>query len=89
MRSGARNAASAPISTPCSRAKVDSDYQPAWRLRLRMMNGHYPPNPALRLRISGAGGQDHWLPIAALRSMLELAQMQAQPEPPVLDRGPL
>lgn len=28
-----------------------------------MLNGHYLPNPALRLRVSGADGQEQWQPI--------------------------
>ena len=46
-----------------ARAEVHSDYQPARRLWQRMLNGHYLPNPALRLRVSGADGQEQWQPI--------------------------
>lgn len=46
-----------------ARAEAHSDYQPARRLWLRMRNGHYLPNPALRLRVPGADGQEQWLPI--------------------------
>lgn len=90
-----------------ARAEVNSDYQPARRLWQRMMNGHYLPNPALRLRVLGADGQEQWLPVYevlalpaiergngrgygrtayALREMLERAQMQAQPQPPMVMR---
>lgn len=89
-----------------ARAEVDSDYQPARRLWLRMMNGHYLPNPALCLRVPAADGQEQWLPIyevlalpaiergngrsygrmgPALRRMLELARLPAQPAPPSID----
>ncbi|WP_198970997.1 hypothetical protein [Xylophilus sp. ASV27] len=46
-----------------ARAEVDSDYRPARRLWLRMKNGHYLPNPALRLRVQDAHGQEQWLPV--------------------------
>lgn len=46
-----------------ARAEVDSDYRPARRLWLRMKNGHYLPNPALRLRVQDAHGQEQWQPV--------------------------
>lgn len=46
-----------------ARAEVESDYRPARRLWLRMRNGHYLPNPALRLRVRGEGGQEEWQPV--------------------------
>ncbi|MBS0500079.1 MAG: hypothetical protein JSR74_07065, partial [Proteobacteria bacterium] len=46
-----------------ARAEVDSDYRPARRLWLRMKNGQYLPNPALRLRVPGADGQEQWRPV--------------------------
>ncbi|QJD67600.1 AAA family ATPase [Xanthomonas campestris pv. badrii] len=46
-----------------ARAEVDSDYRPARRLWLRMRNGHYLPNPAMRLRVHDANGQQTWQPI--------------------------
>ena len=92
-----------------ARAEVDSDYRPARRLWLRMKNGQYLPNPALRLRVPSADGQEQWRPVYevlalpavergngrgwggpgdAYRSLLELAALQAQPEPPQVGRWP-
>lgn len=46
-----------------ARAELDSDYRPARRLWQRLMNGHYLPNPALRLRVLGDDGEEQWRPI--------------------------
>jgi len=46
-----------------SRTEVDSSYLPARRLWQRMRNGHYLPNPALQLRVSGAHGEQSWQPV--------------------------
>ncbi|XAH22860.1 UvrD-helicase domain-containing protein [Xylophilus sp. GW821-FHT01B05] len=46
-----------------ARAEVDSSYAPARKLWLRTRNGHYLPNPALRLRVRGADGQEEWQPV--------------------------
>jgi len=40
-----------------ARAEADSAYQPARKLWLRIRNGNYLPNPALRLRVLDAHGQ--------------------------------
>jgi hypothetical protein len=52
-----------------ARAEVDSDYRPARRLWLRMRNGHYLPNPAMRLRVHDADGQQTWQPIYAVLNL--------------------
>jgi len=46
-----------------ARAEVNSAYQPARKLWLRIRNGNYLPNPTLRLRVLDADGQQQWQPI--------------------------
>jgi len=46
-----------------ARAEVNSTYQPARKLWLRIRNGNYLPNPTLHLRVLGADGQQQWQPI--------------------------
>ena len=58
-----------------ARAEVGSAYQPARRLWLRTRNGHYLPNPALRLRVRGGDGQQSWQPV------YEVLQL------PIIERG--
>jgi len=43
-----------------ARAEVNSSYQPARKLWLRVRNGQYLPNPSLRLRVLGADGEPAW-----------------------------
>jgi hypothetical protein len=51
------------VNSVLARAEVSSTYAPARKLWLRMRNGHYLPNPAMRLRVSVAGGQQEWRPV--------------------------
>jgi len=46
-----------------ARAEVNSAYQPARKLWLRIRNGNYLPNPTLRLRVLDADSQQQWQPI--------------------------
>ncbi|MDB5969811.1 MAG: Ankyrin [Hydrocarboniphaga sp.] len=46
-----------------ARAEVQSPYQPARRLWLRTVNGHYLPNPDLQLRGSGGADAPAWRPV--------------------------
>jgi hypothetical protein len=51
------------VNSVLARAEVSSTYAPARKLWLRMRNGHYLPNPAMRLRVSVAGCQQEWRPV--------------------------
>ncbi|GBQ26917.1 UvrD-helicase domain-containing protein [Gluconacetobacter sacchari] len=46
-----------------ARAEIGSSYAPARKLWLRMRNGNYLPNPALRLRVRTRAGEEQWQPI--------------------------
>jgi len=47
-----------------ARAEVGSSYLPARKLWRRIpRNGHYMPNPQLRLRVVGVDGQEAWQPM--------------------------
>jgi hypothetical protein len=46
-----------------ARAEVESSYSPARKLWLRIANGIYMPNPALKLRVKNAQGEDVWQPL--------------------------
>jgi hypothetical protein len=46
-----------------SRNEVNSKYTPARKLWLRERQGHYVPNPELRVRVDLADGNDVWKPL--------------------------
>jgi len=48
------------FSSVLARAEIGSNYQPSRKLWLRIRNGHYLPNPNLRLRVLGANGETEW-----------------------------
>ena len=52
------------VNQVLARAEVESAYQPARRLWLRTMNGHYLPNPQLQLRKAAADAESAaWQPV--------------------------
>ena len=51
------------VNQVLARAEVHSPYLPARRLWVRTMNGHYLPNPALRLRARAGTDQPGWRPV--------------------------
>jgi hypothetical protein len=50
------------VNAVLARAEVDSQYQPARKLWLRIKNGHYLPNPNLQLRTPSAN-DSLWQPV--------------------------
>ncbi len=51
------------VNQVLARAEVQSLYQPARRLWVRTMNGHYLPNPLLQLRAHGGNDGPGWRPV--------------------------
>lgn len=52
-----------------SRAEVNSTYAPSRKLWVRVVSGHYLPNPALLLRVKGEDGQSVWKPIGEVLNL--------------------
>lgn len=63
------------VSAVLARAEAGSSYRPARRLWIRERQGHYVPNPALKLRVRQPDGTDAWLPIL---EVLNAAWLDAQ-----------
>ena len=51
------------VNQVLARAEVHSPYQPARRLWVRTMNGHYLPNPLLQLRAHAGSEGPGWRPV--------------------------
>ena len=51
------------VNQVLARAEVHSPYQPARQLWVRIMNGHYLPNPLLQLRAHGGDELPNWRPV--------------------------
>lgn len=63
------------VSAVLARGEACSSYRPARRLWVRERQGHYVPNPALKLRVRQLDGTDAWLPIL---EVLNAAWLDAQ-----------
>ena len=77
------------VNAVLARAEACSSYRPARRLWVRERQGHYVPNPALKLRVRQPDGTDAWLPIL---EVLNAAWLDAQLMPSArgqLSRVPL
>jgi hypothetical protein len=51
------------VNQVLARAEVHSPYQPARRLWVRTMNGHYLPNPLMQLRTHAGDEGPNWRPV--------------------------
>ena len=51
------------VNQVLARAEVNSPYQPARKLWLRTMNGHYLPNPRMLMRRASGDARANWRPI--------------------------
>ncbi|HSV36813.1 MAG TPA: hypothetical protein VLI46_14725 [Ramlibacter sp.] len=51
------------VNQVLARAELRSPYQPARRLWVRTMNGHYLPNPLMQLRTHAASDGSSWRPV--------------------------
>jgi hypothetical protein len=71
------------VNAVLARAEAGSSYRPARRLWVRERQGHYVPNPALKLRVRQPDGTDAWLP---LLEVLNAPWLDAQMLPTALGR---
>lgn len=55
-----------------ARAEVNSIYTPARKLWLRVSTGYYLPNPALKVRVKAAKGQEVWKDLAEVLNVPRL-----------------
>ncbi len=51
------------VNQVLARAEALSSYQPARRLWVRTVNGHYVPNPLMQLRTHAGGDAPSWRPV--------------------------